>query len=525
MFDDKRAGVICLAIAILNKSIIAWLYSSLKADKALSLLFAKAFLETGKLGEPVHVIETGNIIYLYDAAIHSPLYSFLCVPFLWATKSYFITQFIVSFLGWIVFFTAVYKIAFLLFQEKWIASLFILFSGFFLYPHELSSGPKDTLATGLTLWSIFFLHQFLTNRPYWRTTVFLAVTLSSLALTKLLYVPVVALLVFIIFTSLFLKREKSYLWQVALLTGAILLLGVLVNTFVFQPAYQWATNNAIRLPLSSTQIVNGFYPQNLLSAFPFISSSFINTQLWAVQIEKLAGFSFGNVMRIFFSLDVLLLAGLLSLCYALRKKIIGNKIVWLLVFSSLALIAVVMCLSLTEKALVYHGSSGSWTYVSDARSFLVPMLILQLMAFAFLFLYQKLRFLRYILLFLFFFASAHGLYFTIKNIATVPAMRQVNANNDALSHVTTILKQKASAGNTLILVSTDRALRRYAQVLQLPAASFTNLPADLSWMNPGNRFLIATYPGDSVHLKKFPKEQLVLFDTVPPFILYTFTAK
>src|SRR5215218_651115 len=161
LLDSRRAGIICLVIAIVNKSTIAWLYSSLKADKALYLLFAKSFLETGRLAEPVTVFETGNTVYLYDSAIHSPLYSLLCVPFLWITKSYFIAQLIVSFLSWIIFFTALYKLSCLLFQQLWIAHLFILCSGFFLYPHELISGPKDTLAAGLTLWSIILVHQFL----------------------------------------------------------------------------------------------------------------------------------------------------------------------------------------------------------------------------------------------------------------------------------------------------------------------------------------------------------------------------
>ena len=525
LFDSKRSEIICIVIAILNKSIIALLYSSLKADKALYLLFAKTFLETGKLAEAVHVFETGRITYLFDPAIHSPLYSLLCVPFLGITKSYFITQFIVSFLGWIVFFTALYKIACLLFQQRWITNLFVLWSGFFLYPHELISGPKDTLAAGLTLWSVFLVYQFITARPHWRTTVFLAITLSGLALTKMLYLPLVALLVCILFISIFLKREKSYISQVALLAGMLLLIGFVVNTFVFQPAHQLAANNAVSLPMSSTPIVHGFYPQNLLYTFPFISSSFINTQLWAVQVEKLAGFSFGKVMKLFFSLDVLFFVGLLLLCSVFYKKITSNKILSLLFVVSLTIIGAVMCLSLTEKALVYHVSLGSWTYVSDARSFLVAMLTLQLLAFGFIFMYPKLRYIRYILISLFFLAVSHGFYFTVKNIITFPATLEANTSNDAISQITTILKQKAGTGNAPMLVTSDRALRRYAQILKLPVASFTNLSADLSWMNKGDNFLIATYQGDTIHLKKFLQEQLVLLDTIPPFVLHTFIAK
>ena len=149
---------------------------------------------------------------------------------------------------------------------------------------------------------------------------------------------------------------------------------------------------------------------------------------------------------------------------------------------------------------------------------------MQLIAFGFVFLYPKLRYIRYILLSLFFLAVSHGFYFTLKNIITFSATKEADTSNDVISQIT-ILKQKAGAGNAPVLVTPDRALRRYAQILELPAASFTNLPADLSWMNKGDNFLIATYQHDTIYLKKFPQEQLVLLDTIPPFVLHLFTAK
>ena len=47
LLGNRKATVICLLLALLNKILIAWLYSDLEGDKALYLLITKGFLDTG----------------------------------------------------------------------------------------------------------------------------------------------------------------------------------------------------------------------------------------------------------------------------------------------------------------------------------------------------------------------------------------------------------------------------------------------------------------------------------------------
>src|SRR5699024_4700668 len=109
--------------------------------------------------------------------------------------SYFHTHLIISISGWILFYTGLAKLSLLFFKFRWLTNIFIIFSGLFLYPHELSAGPKDTLAVAFTLWSIYFCFRFIKMPPNLLTTFLLFLSLSGLFLTKFLYAPLIVVFV------------------------------------------------------------------------------------------------------------------------------------------------------------------------------------------------------------------------------------------------------------------------------------------------------------------------------------------
>ncbi|HYO21322.1 MAG TPA: hypothetical protein VER36_02885, partial [Flavisolibacter sp.] len=471
----------CILISIVNKSLIALLYSSLKGDKALYLLLSKGFLETGRLTEPVNAIENGSTVYLYNPAINSPLYSLLAAPFLWITDSFFWTQAILSGLGWIVFYTALYHVARLVLSQRWVVNIFILCSAFFLYPHELSSTPKDTFAAGLTLWTIVLMNTFLVTSPSWSTIIFLVITLISLALIKLLYVPLMVVLLFLFFVLLLLRKKKGHFIHACLLAGGLVIMGFAVSHFLLQPAQTVVSTSPISIPSNSADINIGFYPESLLQVFPFISSSFINTHLWAVQTEKMTPFSFGSAMRGFLFFDAFLMIIFIAASLFFSRKILSHSVWFFLTGVSYTMISVVLMLSLTGNVVIFKPGGGLWTYVTDARSFLVPMVTIQLVLFLFIFRNGTLSFFRKALLLLFCFAAIHGLYFTIKAITTAEVGKQVT-HSDALTHFTSYLSKEKERGQNISLVTTDNFVRRYTQVQDLPAYSFTNQQPHLSWM-------------------------------------------
>jgi hypothetical protein len=519
-FNSRYAGIVCLLLAVLNKCIIALVYTDLEGDKSLYLLFAKNFLQTGLLAEPVNIIENGASVYAYNPAVHSPLYSLVAAPFLWLTASYFTTELIVSILGWIICFTGLYKVAHLLFKEKWITNLFILCAGFFLYPHELDAGPKDTLATAFTLWSIYFSYQFIGGKVSYKNTFFLSVSLSCMALIKLLYAPLV--LVFLVLLFVFGKRQKTYVLHYGLLVGALLLTSVLFYLAVLQPLYYLPpVLNAVTN--DGTTFAKGFYPQNLTHAFPFVSSSIINTNFWGVQIESRTELSFTCVMHIFQLADVAMVALLLFVLFYKRLHI--RKLQWLMITVAVALSGLVIYLSVTEQAVSYKSSTNLWTFVSDARTFLFPMLVIQLLLFLFVFTTKRAKTFRILLLLLLVFECLHGLYFTIKATASFNEVRAAKNNgspNKKLINRIIELQQKQEHIN---LVTSDNTLRRYALMNGILTYTFGNVEQDLSATEKNKHFIIATHLQDSAILKKFAARDLVVMDTLGPYVLHSYKAR
>jgi hypothetical protein len=522
LFGARKATAICLLLALMNKILIAWLYSNLGGDKSLYLLFTQSFLDTGIMAEPVKIFETGADVYLFNPAIHSPLYTLLAAPFLWITKSYFITQLAVSISGWIIFYAGLYKIAQLFLKERWVVNLFILGTGFFLFPHELASTPKDTLAVAFVLWSIFFAHRFF-YLAHWKNTLLLALAITGFCLTKLIYVPSGLIILALIFLFLLRKKNKQQFIQYGILLTSVFIIGLLVHFFIFNPAYQLAKGQTIRLPDDGTVFKTGFYPQNLLHCFPFISSSVINTNFWGVQVEKFSGISFTKQMQFFRLTDLVAVLVLGMLFIKLFKQTRFQKVTVLLIVVSLSVVATVFYLSLTQQAFSYKSASGVFTFVMEARVFLLPMILLQLILFRFVFLVNGWRILRVVLLLLFLFECLHGAYFSFKQLTNASAVINAKANDDSIKKLCAAYKEVAKKKEGLVLVTSDNALRRYALLEKTNASALTN--ADIKTSINKGQYLIATHLLDSVLLKKFPQLNLVPMDTIHPFIVHTYTVE
>jgi hypothetical protein len=519
LLNNKKAALLCCGAGIVGKSLIAFFYSDLSADKSLYLLFTQSLLNTGVLAEPIKVFETGGAAYVYDPAIHSPLYSFLCAPFLWLTHSFFATQFIVSFLSWVLFFTALYRVALLLFKAYWRVSIVLLFAAFFLYCHELSSGPKDTLAVGFTLWAAVFARRFLHSSADWKITFPLAVLLSCMCLVKLLYIPLAASLLFLLLVFTGLKKSTAHFRQAVLLLGLLFLFGFLMYWLAFRPAYHLAAVSTIHLPIERPY-ARGFYPRNLLITYPFVSASFVDTNFWIVQLVRFVSIPLSAALNVFRIVDVLLLAAISLVVFSRYRRLFQNKLMVFFTAASVTMVAVVAYLSVTQETMHYSHGLGQFNFVVDARSFLMPMLTLQLASFLFLFYSPRFIAVKCLLLALFFVSFVHGVYFDVKTVLTSPLTPEAKANTQAFKKIGSLL----SENKQLALVTPNNALRRYAQVHGLPAYAFTNLnPPQEQLAN--SRFLVAIYPEDSAFLKKFPVQKLLLRNTVFPFVLYEYDGR
>jgi hypothetical protein len=520
--DTPAALYASVLVAIANKCLIAHAYTSLQGDKALYLLLSKGLLTTGKLLEPVNAVETGATVHSYEPAMHSPFYSLLAAPFLAMTGSYVVTQLIMTIISWIIFYTALAAVASLILKPRWLVTAFILGSAFFIYPHELSSTVKDTFAVGLSLAAVALMHRWL-QQPKWTTTLLSALCLLALAQTKLLYVPLTAVLIFLLFVLQLLKKNRQHFVQFCLLVAVVLVGAWLTSYLLLEPAKAVAQLAPVGVPSNTTDLTVGFSPGYLLHTFPFVSSSVVNTHLWAVQAGKLPGISFTAAMRTFLYADAAVLVILLGGSFYYSRQLLSANALLILIIASFTMTAVVVMLSLTGNIVLYKSGGPAWTYVMDARSFLLPMVVLQLLLFRFIFLERRWQVVRIILAALFLLTVVHGLYFSVKETIATPTQPKPELAANSLDNIVSLVW--ASGTPRAALVTSDNFLRRYAQVKDLRAYSFTSLPPQFSWIKKGDRFIIATYPADSALLKKFPQGQLQPLDTIPPFTLHAYEVK
>ena len=67
---SKWAVFLCLLLAVVNKIIIAGLFTDLEGDKALYLIFSKSLLEGHSLLEPIKIAGEEDIFYTFNPLTH-----------------------------------------------------------------------------------------------------------------------------------------------------------------------------------------------------------------------------------------------------------------------------------------------------------------------------------------------------------------------------------------------------------------------------------------------------------------------
>ncbi len=513
-FSGTGVSVACFFIALLNKILLSWIYTDLEGDKSLYLLFTESLLQGRPLTEPAGIINN-TAPYLYNSAAISPLYSYLCVPFLWLTESFAATSLLADICSWTLFFSGVVKVSRMIYREQWITNLLLISIGFFLYPHQLDSGPKDTLSIGLILWSVYFARGFVGNLrlSYAGGTI---LCLWLLGLTKYAYVPLMFVSFYLLLSLCWQTKEKKAAYGMVL---CCIFLIALPYYWFFGPSFSPVIQP--QLMGDGTTIVSGFFPSNLSQRFPFVCSVIINTNFWGVQLADIFNTDFSAITRIFQALDLLLLSSLCGLfIWIFRLRSLPPALTYCLCLS--IAIALQLCLiSVTNKQVTYRGSGNSYTYIQEGRAFFFPILALQLLLFFLLFkTYSLARGLKNFLFLLFMIECFHGAYFSVKQIFNAPAVIAALKINSPVKKLTTELIDLSQRVGPVGLITSSDHLRRYAllhDITTYPIVRQMCPNADLE----KSGYILATYLEDSgIVARCFPMVNLTPLDTLPPFVLH-----
>ncbi|MDQ3683200.1 MAG: hypothetical protein M3352_09030, partial [Bacteroidota bacterium] len=454
--DSKWAVFICILLAVINKILLSWLFTDLEGDKALYLLFSKSLLEGHSLLEPIKIAGSDSSFYRYNPAITSPVYSLFAAPFLWLTRSYFTTSVIIDGLSWLVFFGGIYKIVQLLFQQRWIINTFIICTGFFLYPHEINSGPKDTLAIGLILWSVYLTFRFIKNeKPSTLSTILIPVVYCLFALTKYLYSPLVIVFILLLFLHAWNRKNRNFFLKVFAIASCCFFIAYLFNLYLLHLGKEELyTDNSF---------AKGFFIENFLQIYPFISAALINTNFWCVQLESIFNIPFSVFFNVFQLLDLLLFILIIALLIYYYKKIKLPYLFFIFLSISMAIMFMVFYMSVTNKALPNKALPGEWTFVSESRSFLFIIIFLQLLFFYLIFKTNlAARGLKNFLFILFVIECMHGVYYTIKQVNNARQVLQANLSRNQVQKIVRAVNAKNEKYGAFPLLTTEDNIRRYA---------------------------------------------------------------
>jgi hypothetical protein len=537
LLNQKRISWLFVAIATISKSILVAVFSNYETDKSFFLLMAKNLSAGDGFTIPVSLISNPAItenIYLPSAA--SPLYSIIAAPLLRLfPDNYFLVSWLIESLSWLLLFIVLRKLLFRLTENHYWTNLFIIFSGVFLYTVELSSSSKDVLALALLFFALLRCITIASagSRPSVVYIVVTALLFFLPGLTKLTYLPLTIVFPLSLLFIGFLKNEKRILryGSITLLLSVLL---VAIHYFYFHSlekqtlalypdfyAQRWS------MAKSGDDYVAGFFPENLKVLYPFMPASVINLDFMGVQVKTHLYSVYTIYGTLLYTINFIGLAVFIAVFFFMTKKyfrkFISDRIFFLLsgMFISLAIITLLSFMSVRYHAVEYKGSVSSWTYVYESRSFLFPIVFLQLCLFVFLFSKKQTaaftHWLRTFFLLIVAISFVHGAYFLAKKSISLrsPKQKAVSVNGLVTNEADSI--QKANPGYVVWLATEMSHLDWYAKLHTQKVLNGLAFLNDSSFRLPPNTILLTAIAKEdtaniSTYLRRAGVKQIRNYD-------------
>lgn len=513
--STRSATIFCLLIALVNKSLVAWIFTGLVGDKSLYLLFAKQIFEGHHPLEPLGLFN-GQQNYIYNGGITSPMYMILAMPFLWLTKSYYATSIILDVISWFILLTGLYRFSSIALKGKWMANLLVLCAGFFIYPHELGSGPKDTFSIGCMLWIAFLITRF-SDEPNFYKSLLLSFFIILLGLMKFLYSPLVLVFLLLIWIVAYKAKTRNHIRNAAVVS---LICTIVFVGFYFYLQYlqQLSKSANLQPPVPELLVQKGLYPKNLTRTYPFVSSAVVNVNFWSVQISDIFKWPYSKAHRIFQFIDLFLL---LPVCVFIAQIMRRQKarVIWQTGMAVSATILFMLAyMGLTNK-VVYQPGVNNWTYVEEARSYLFIIIFLQVVLFYLIFKSTVSPAFKNFLFLLFLIECVHGFYFTTKQVINKPSYSQTR-NNGAVEKTVSFLQSANASASFAYLSTPNPHLRYYALLHHIPVVSFSNDGCKTLQNAREQPLIVALYTNSRFNTEGcLPGKVLVTTDSIPPFVL------
>ena len=524
LLNQKRIGWLFLAIATISKSILVAVFSNYETDKSFYLLLGEN-LSAGKgFTIPVTLLSNPGVtenIYLPSAA--SPLYSIIAAPLLQLfPDNYFLVTWLIESFSWLLLFIVLRKILLRLTDNHLWTNLFILFAGFFLYTVEVSSSSKDVLALALLFFALLRCINISSpgSRPSFIYLIVTGILFFLPGLMKLTYLPLTIVFPLSLWFIGFLKADKRLL-RYGFITLLLSLLLVAVHYFYFHSLeirtlalYPDFYSQRWTMAKSGNEYVAGFFPENLKVLYPFVPASIINLDFLGVQVKTHLYSVYNIYGTLLYAINFIGLTIFIAVFFFITKKYfrksVSDRIFFLLagMFISLAIITLLSFMSVRYHAVEYKGSVSSWTYVYESRSFLFPIVFLQLCLFVFLFSKKQTaaftHWLRLFFLIIIAISFVHGVYFLAKKSMSLrsPKQKVMSVNGLVTNEADSI--QKANPGYTVWLATEMPHLDWYAKLHTQKVLNSLAFLNDSSFrLQPKTILLTAIAMEDTINIRSY----------------------
>ena len=457
ILSSNLASLICIGIAILLRIGFMRMFIQLGSDETGQMVMSRNFL-LGK-GFTINyslISDLGQTLYL-PPLYWPPGYSFFLSPFLFLTNEQFLmSSFLLDCVGALVFFWYLRKILLLAAFPVWLINLFLLFQGFFLPEYIFNSNSPDFIGLA-ALVAALYLGARVAGQTKFHFLHFFGFLffISAVFFLRFQYWPVAILLTLaIIFYGRYQKNKQA-------VSSGIFSLAVLVVYGISYFLYLQFHESKVYVGDSKT----GFYPSNLQYLHPFLFSSFVTVKVWIRHISGLFNTTPEQILQIGRWINII---GLIILSFSfwqlVRKgRLTVNNVQPIWLFSGV--VAVASILVLVFFSILKDKDVGpplqNWTFVFTSRYFAFPELLVQIIAWRWLFFNHHRSTFKKVLAFLFVLVMlsevSRNIYVVAKRYPNLfPSFSQIFPGRAPASDLVLLITQEKSKGREVVVTGFDK---------------------------------------------------------------------
>lgn len=488
LLSTRAASILILVVAIVGRLIQVLFFFNIGVDRSFQFQATDSLVQ-GHGISLAEVLPDDLTTIIYTPLVKwPPGYTVLVAPFYLLFGKYYVTAGMVM--------DMIFAVVLIIFSRRvlrqlgvatYLVNLYTLVAGFFVYEFYFYSS-SDAILAAIFVVMLYYTLLFLKGALSWqKASVILGVLLLVLASFKYSFIP--ALFVLPLFLLL---RGRADRQADLIKVGVYSLLIVTVGLFSMLLYQKSISGSAAYV----TNASSGFFPENLLTAFPFISDAFLKPNT----VRQLFGFG-ADIGSVVFSLLQLLhlFLGVIVLAYMVRrvrtqgfrKLSVTASFFYLAFFVSLAIL-----LLLTALSLRIAKDSENWTFIQEGRYYGVASVFVHLAIFV-VYHHRRyhlspwLRTLFYSLLVLLFIEGCRGVFFDFNRVRYLGKEEYSWLYEDRLQkyadRIITRAKQQYGADKVAVTGSSyyfNHRIHLYSHVPMMHAAESINDPSSLNTREP-----------------------------------------